>query len=206
MAQVTTGIHRVLSIPAIYNLSQALFGANRSRYKLAQDHFRVIPAQRVVDVGCGTGEILGFLPVGIHYHGFDLDPDYIAAARAKYSDRGRFECADITKLSAEALPPCDLAIAIGLLHHLDDDGARALMSNLAQRLVPGGRLVTIDGVWEPGQSSIARAILARDRGRNIRDESGYLSLVPDTFSARKLIIRRDLLNIPYSHAVMECTK
>jgi trans-aconitate methyltransferase len=65
----------------------------------------MMPTQRVVDVGCGTGEILDFLPAGIHYHGFDLDPNYIAAAREKYSDRGRFECADITKVSADALPP-----------------------------------------------------------------------------------------------------
>lgn len=206
MAQITTGLRRILSIPFVYDFSQAVFGANRSRRRLARDHFRISAGQRIVDVGCGTGQILNFLPREIEYHGFDLDPNYIETARARHGDRGRFDCADITTLPAEAIPPCDLAIAVGLLHHLDDDGARALLTNLARRLAPGGRLLTIDGVWEAGQSPIARAILARDRGQNVRDASGYLALVPDGFASSRLTVRHDLMHIPYSHAVMECTK
>ena len=206
MAQVTSGIRGILSTPRVYDLFQSMVGASRSRRRLARDHFRVADGARVVDVGCGTGQILDYLPPGIEYHGFDLDPNYIETARAKYAARGNFSCADITVLPADAIPPCDLAIAIGLLHHLDDAGARTLLANLARRLSPGGRLVTVDGVWEPAQSSVARAILARDRGQNIRDAAGYLALVPPEFSASRLVVRRDLLNIPYSHAVMECTR
>ena len=206
MAQVTSGIRRVLSIPAVYNLWQKLVGAERSRSLVCSDHFRVVPGQRVVDVGCGTGEILDYLPDGITYHGFDLDPGYIRTAQAKYGDRGQFVCADITTLPADAIPPCDLAIAFGLLHHLDDTGAAALLSHLYRRLAPGGRLVTIDGVFVEGQSAIARALIARDRGQNVRDSAGYLGLVPEEFASRKLLVRHDLLRIPYSLAIMECTK
>ncbi len=204
MAQVTTGIRRILSIPFIYDLSQAMFGANRSRRLLVAEHFHISKGQHLVDVGCGTGEILEFLPPDTMYYGFDLDPNYIASARRRYGTRGHFECADITTLPASAIPPCDVVLAIGLLHHLDDDAARDLLSHLAQRLGPGGRMITVDGVWEPGQSRIARAILARDRGQNIRDVAGYLALVPPDMSASNLMVRRDLLHIPYSHAVMEC--
>ncbi|KAB8317103.1 methyltransferase domain-containing protein [Tolypothrix campylonemoides VB511288] len=206
MAQVTSGIRTILSVPWIYDASQALLGAHRSRRILAREHLRASAGQHVVDVGCGTGEILAYLPDGIDYHGFDLSPDYIAGARMRYGARGRFECADITQLARDAIPPCDLAIAIGLLHHLDDDGAASLLSHLAARLAPGGRLVTVDGVWEPGQSRVARALLARDRGQNIRDAEGYLGLVPSCFASRALVIRRDLLHVPYSHAIMECVR
>ena len=206
MAQITSGVRRVLSVPMVYDLWQNLVGANRSRSLVCRDHFRVAPGQRVVDVGCGTGEILDYLPDGITYYGFDLDPGYIRTAQTKYAGRGQFTCADITALPADAIPPCDLAIAFGLLHHIDEDGARALLSHLYQRLVPGGRLVTIDGVWADGQSAIARALIARDRGQNVRDSAGYLALVPEQFATRELIVRHDLLRIPYSLAVMECTK
>jgi SAM-dependent methyltransferase len=206
MAQVTSGIRRVLSVPAVYNLWQNLVGAKRSRSLVCRDHFRAVPGQRIVDVGCGTGELFEYLPDGITYYGFDLDPGYIKTAQAKYGGRARFTCADITTLPADAIPPCDLAIAFGLLHHLDDAGGRALLAHLYQRLSPGGRLVTIDGVWAEGQSAIARALIARDRGQNIRDSDGYLALVPEEFASRTLVVRHDLLRIPYSLAIMECTK
>ncbi|HSR65721.1 MAG TPA: class I SAM-dependent methyltransferase [Xanthomonadaceae bacterium] len=206
MAQITSGLRRVLSVPVVYNLWQNLVGAKRSRSLVCSDHFRVAPGQRVVDVGCGTGEILDYLPEGIAYYGFDLDPGYIRTAQARYEGRGHFTCADITSLPADAIPPCDLAIAFGLLHHLDDDGARALLAHLFQRLAPGGRLVTIDGVWVEGQSALARALIARDRGQNVRDTAGYLALVPAEFSSRTLVVRHDLLRIPSSLAIMECTK
>lgn len=206
MAQITSGLRRILSIPQVYDLFQELVGATRSRRKVCSEHFRVRPGDRIVDVGCGTAQILAFFPRDIHYRGFDLDPGYIEAAQARYGDRAAFACADITTLPADAIPPCDLAIAFGVLHHLDDDGARALLANLYDRLAPGGRLVTIDPAFDPAQSALARALISRDRGQNVRDGEGYRALAPTAFAERRLTVRGDLLRIPYTHAVLECTK
>jgi SAM-dependent methyltransferase len=206
MAQVTSGIRSILSTPWVYDLSQELLGASGSRRKVCAQHLRVQPGQRVVDVGCGTAELLRFLPPDIRYHGFDLDAGYIDAARERHGDRGTFTCADVTQVPPDAIPPCDVAVAFGVLHHLDDDGARALLDHLLDRLVPGGRIVTIDPAWQEGQSPIARALIARDRGQNVRDGESYRALFPARAAERKLVVRHDLLRIPYTHAIVECAR
>lgn len=206
MAQITTGIRGILSLPSAYDIVQNLLGANRSRRRICKDHVDTKAGDVVLDVGCGTATILDHLPAGICYYGFDLSPAYIAAARKNYGMRGEFTCRDITAVPPENLPPCHVAIAIGLLHHLDDEDARGLITSLHQRLAPGGKLVTVDPAYWTRQSPVARFMISRDRGQNVRQGEAYKALVPSIYSRVELSRRDDLLNIPYSHAILECTK
>ncbi|ATE73382.1 hypothetical protein AZ78_4142 [Lysobacter capsici AZ78] len=206
MAQVTSGIRSILSNPFVYDSFQNLLGAERHRRLICSDYIRPGDGGMIVDVGCGTAMILQHLPNDVRYFGFDLSPAYIDAAKARYGMRGTFMCRDITQLSDEELPQCDTALAIGLLHHLDDADATALIAHLYKRLAPGGRLITVDpAYWEP-QSMVARFLISRDRGQNVRDGEAYKALVPEIYSHTQLHRRDDLLHIPYSHAVLECTK
>lgn len=206
MSQVTTGLRRILSHSIVYDAFQALVGAAPARRRISSEFFRAVPGMIVVDVGCGTADTLSFLPTGVVYYGFDLAQTYIDTARSRFGDGGTFQCADVTTLGANDLPLCDLAIAFGVLHHLEDDGVRNLLENLYDRLATGGRLVTIDPAFQPGQSAIARALIRRDRGQNVRDAAGYLALTPTRFSRRDVFVRHDLLRIPYTHAIIESTK
>lgn len=206
MSQVTTGIRRILSNPVVYDAFQALVGADAARTRISAEYFRAAPGMVVVDVGCGTAETLKFLPAGVHYYGFDLAAPYIETARERFGDAGTFRCADVTLIGPDELPECNLAISFGVLHHLDDDGARNLLSHLHSRLAVGGRLVTIDPAFDSAQSRLARAVIRRDRGQNVRTAQEYLSLMPHAFDRREVTLRHDLLRIPYTHAIVECTK
>lgn len=205
MSQITTGFRRVLSHSGVYDAFQTLVGAELARRQICSDYFRAYPGMTIVDVGCGTAATLDFLPPGVRYYGFDLAQSYIDAARSRFDDRGIFQCADVTLLGPDDLPQCDLAIAFGVLHHLDDGGVRNLLECLYERLAPGGRVVTIDPAFEKGQSWFARTAIRRDRGQNVRNVEAYLALVPTRFSVRA-VVRHDLLRIPYTHAILECIK
>lgn len=206
MAQTTTGLRRILSIPGAYDALQNMVGAAHSRRQICSDYIRAKRGDVVVDVGCGTAAIIDHLPHGVRYYGFDLSLAYIAEATKRYGSRGVFICNDIVTLSADEVPPCNVAIAIGLLHHLDDVDATRLLAALHERLAPSGRLITVDPAYYSDQSRFARMIISRDRGRNVRSGAAYKALVPVTYSQATLIRRDDLLNIPYTHAVMECSK
>jgi SAM-dependent methyltransferase len=53
----------------------------------------------VADVGCGLGDLFGFLEargLGVRYHGFDINPRMLEAARAKHAHpRARFFQRDV---------------------------------------------------------------------------------------------------------------
>lgn len=208
MAQTTTGLHRLLSHPIVYDTFQSLLGGESARRIIAAQYIRARSGDTVIDIGCGTGNMLAALPEGVRYHGYDLSPQYIEAARRRHADRGncQFHCADIAALDSDPIPDCDLAIAFGLLHHLDDDQAAEFFRILHPKLPPGGRIVTIDNTLIPGQHPVARELIRRDRGRNVRSPEGYLSLVPDGYAGKEVAIRHDLLRVPYTHLIMTCTK
>jgi hypothetical protein len=93
-----------------------------------------------------------------------------------------------------------------LLHHLDDSGARKLIEHLHSRLSKGGRLITVDPAYWPGQSRVAHYLVSSDRGQNVREDTAYRDLAVTVFSQVSVVRRGDLLNIPYSHAILECIK
>lgn len=138
------------------------------------------------------------------YFGFDVRQPYIEAARSRFGERGQFFCQKLTPAGLETLPKFDLVVAIGLLHHLDDAYAVALLRMILDALRIGGRLIAIDTVLDPGQNPVARFLVRHDRGQNVRTAMAYRALVEEVFSnVRGEVPHRSW--IPYTHWIMECT-
>jgi SAM-dependent methyltransferase len=201
MTQTTTGLRRVLSQPDVYELWSRLVGADRSRRVLIREHVRPWPGARVLDLGCGPGDLVHYLG-DVRYVGLDISEAYIERARRVYGGRAEFQLGDATCLDDD-LVNFDLALAFGVLHHLDDAEARALFRSAAGALAPGGRLVAVDPALTADQHAIARFLIARDRGRNIRSPSQYEKLAEEVLSESRFVVRHDLLRIPYTHCVIE---
>lgn len=208
MDQITTGIRRILSLPIVYDTFQMVVGAVASKRRVCEQYVSQGSSDVVVDVGCGTADILTFLPASSHYFGFDLSQSYVDAAKKRYAGRpnSSFLCADLNEMAPDAMPPCDLAIVFGVLHHINDESARRLMESLHDRLAPGGRLITVDPTLVEGQARIARELIKRDRGQHVRTPEAYEALVPARFRSHVTEVRHDMLYIPYSLAVTICTK
>ena len=103
------------------------------------------------------------------------------------------------------MPPMDVAVATGLFHHLDDATAETLLATIRDALKPGGRLVTLDGVFEPGQNPVARWLIARDRGQHVRTRAEYEALYARVFAAPRVIIQHRTW-LPYTYCLAECTR
>jgi len=93
-----------------------------------------------------------------------------------------------------------------VVHHLDDAGAARLFQFAQRALRPGGRLITLDGCYVPGQSAVARWLLDHDRGKFVRDAAAYRQLASGEFSRVETHLRPDLLRIPYTHLIIRCLK
>ncbi len=194
----------VLGIPAAYRLFFLIVGGD-VRKIYTTEYVKAKPGEKVLDIGCGPGDILEYLP-DVKYTGFDLSPEYIEAAKKRFGNRGRFFCNDVglTALEEEK-GTFDLVLATGVLHHLDDERAAKLIELAARSMRPGGRFVTCDGCFVPEQTKLARWMLKRDRGKFVRPKEEFVKLAARQFGKVETYIRHDLVRIPYTALIMRCS-
>ena len=150
MSQNTGGLLAVLSHPVVYSLFQKVMGAHRVRTYFTHNFIKPETGDFILDIGCGPADILDYLP-SVKYWGFDISDAYISRAMIRFAGRGQFSCKILKQDDLDDLPPIDIALAIGLLHHLDDEEAVNLLTLIRSALKPGGRLITVDPCFEPGQ-------------------------------------------------------
>ena len=197
-------LRKLLSVPTLYRIFADLVRRSGTRRRIVDGILKVKPSERVLDVGCGPADWLSAFP-NVNYCGVDISPQYIAAARARYGGKGHFAVRAITNVTSfDDLGKFDLIMALGLIHHLSDSQALSLVQAAKMALNPGGRFLTLDNVFVPDQSAVARWIIERDRGQHIRSRDGYVAIARRHFEDVNVTILHDLLRIPYTHIVMEC--
>lgn len=206
MAQIITGIRRILSWAPVYDAFQNLLGASRCRKEYLSSYIRCPVAGKILDIGCGTSAILDLLPETIEYVGYDLSPGYVNAARAKYGAHGRWHNTEVSEMNVDQLGSFDIVMANGVFHHLDDVPANRLVEIAAKALKPNGRFCSLDCCLVEGQSRLARYLIKKDRGQNIRRPEQYAALVHPYFPFVETVVRHDMLRIPYTHTIIVATK
>jgi SAM-dependent methyltransferase len=206
VAQTTSGIRAILSHPSVYRTFQQVLGSPRVSRELVQTHVQLRPGLRVLDIGCGPGRLVDYLP-GVDYTGLDLSETYIRAARRRYGDQGaRFFVSRVDDLDPAELGDFDVVVAKGLLHHIDDGEALHFFDVAARVLADGGRTVTLDNAYTPDMSRAARFVVSRDRGQSVRTPAAYAALAREAFANVDIAVHHDLLHVPYTHVFLSCTQ
>jgi len=77
-------IHKLVSIPAVYDLTQKLAGGNISQEILRQELSSLPKTGSALDVGGGTGLMRSFLPANWEYTCLDNDPQKISGFHRKF--------------------------------------------------------------------------------------------------------------------------
>lgn len=202
---VLDALRSKLGIPFIWKLFNRIITYPDASSRFIENYIRPTPGMVIVDLGCGTADILEHLPSDVVYYGVDSNAEYIDNCKQKYGERGQFLCIEIGKVPSIPVV-ADAVLALGVLHHLSDEEAAQLCQLAHTTLRPAGRLVTIDGCYTPGQSWIQRWLLDNDRGKFVRNKEGYRAIVSKFFSELDQKVVPGYMRLPYTHNIMVCTK
>jgi SAM-dependent methyltransferase len=199
-AHTSGGLRGILEISFFHNLWQHVSGVERAKRNIVREYVKPFPAARILDIGCGTGVLLDYIKEKVDYVGFDINGDYIEHAKKKYGARGKFYCTSVNDSYVEE-KNFDIAIAIGILHHLDDSESEKLISSAHRCLKAGGCFVMAEPVWTSRQGKLEKYLMKKDRGQNIREEKAYLGLLSKYFPRTESAVRSGMLNIPWTLSI-----
>ena len=206
--QINSGLRSVLAFPRVYRLFDMLVGNKAYEEWFIKNVLSLRNGQKLVDVGCGTAQILDRLPE-VEYVGLDISDAYIEAARIKFKARGG---ANFLSGSVEdwALNPltyaAEIVLAYGLLHHVDDDEAKKILEFAYRVLKDNGRFIFYEPCYLIWQSGISTYFMSRDRGQNIRTEQQWKELVSSIFPFVSTNIVTGANRLAYVHIIGQCCK
>jgi SAM-dependent methyltransferase len=195
---------RLLEIPFVYDgvLNTVYRPGHRNLF--VNDLIGARSGMRILDVGCGTADILKRLPP-VDYVGLDENPDYLNVARTRHGNLGTFTTLDVLGKEFSDLGKFDRILLLGVLHHLTDSDCSGLLSALAAGLKPDGFLITLDPAFEDNQHPISWMVSRFDRGRYVRHHLKYHEMISRSFDIEAAHLKRDFLRLPSTTALYRAT-
>lgn len=196
----------ILKFPSLYIFYQKIIGDKNFRKYYSEKYLRIKNEQRVLDFGCGPGNIIPYLPNDIEYYGIDQSKEYINYAKKHFKKSNyKFIEASINDISLN-IKNFDVVMANAILMNLNDYEAELLLKNAYNLLKNGGRLVIYDGCYSLNLSLIEQILLNNERGEVLRTKEDYFKLASKFFKEININTRNDLYRIPYPSIIIECIK
>jgi len=204
MSQRKNQIYNFINNPLIYKIIQYVMSGTSFRNSIIKKNIRKSNL-KILDIGCGPAQILEHIP-RCDYYGYDIDQRSIQYAKKKYRQKNyHFYCKKFNKTEVKKLPKFDFIIFFGILHHLSNKEADKMLTLCKRIMKKNSKLLTEDPILIEKQNVIAKFLIEKDRGTNVRQKKEYINLLKKHFKKIKNKVTHQFF-IPYTWFTTICRK
>jgi len=204
MSQRINQIYNFINSPLVYRIIQYIMSGTSFRNSIIKKNIRKSNL-KILDIGCGTTQILEQIPQ-CDYYGYDIDQRSIQYAKKKYRQKNyHFYCKKFNKTEIKKLPKFDFVIFFGILHHLSNKEADKMLTLCKRIMKKNSKLLTEDPILVEKQNIIAKFLIEKDRGINVRQKKEYINLLKKHFKKIKNKVTHQFF-IPYTWFTTICSK
>ncbi len=204
MSQRKNQIYNLINNPLIYKIIQGVMSGTSFRNSIIKKNITKSNL-KILDIGCGPAQIIEHLPQ-CDYYGYDIDQRSIQYAKKKYYQKNfHFYCKKFNKTELKKLPKFDFIIFFGILHHLSNKEVYEILKLCKKIMKKNSKLLTEDPIFLENQNLIAKFLIKKDRGLNVRKKREYLALLKNHFKKIKNKVTHQYF-IPYTWITTICSK
>lgn len=204
MSQRINQIYNFINSPLVYRIIQYIMSGTSFRNSIIKKNIKKSNL-KILDIGCGPAQILEQIP-RCDYYGYDIDQRSIQYAKKKYRKKNyHFYCKKFNKTEIKKLPKFDFVIFFGILHHLSNKEADKMLTLCKRIMKKNSKLLTEDPILVEKQNIIAKFLIEKDRGINVRQKKEYINLLKKHFKKIKNKVTHQFF-IPYTWFTTICSK
>ena len=204
MSQRINQIYNFINSPLVYRIIQYIMSGTSFRNSIIKKNIKKSNL-KILDIGCGPAQILEQIP-RCDYYGYDIDQRSIQYAKKKYRQKNyHFYCKKFNKTEIKKLPKFDFVIFFGILHHLSNKEADKMLTLCKRTMKKNSKLLTEDPILLEKQNIIAKFLIEKDRGINVRQKKEYINLLKKHFKKIKNKVTHQFF-IPYTWFTTICSK
>jgi 2-polyprenyl-3-methyl-5-hydroxy-6-metoxy-1,4-benzoquinol methylase len=191
--------YNFLEHPFFYDFIQHATLAYKFRNRLITEELKKNKFYKILDIGCGTANILNVLGNNNKYYGFDTNKKCIIYAKNKYKNQNFF-CMIFDKKNSKIVPKVDVIILNAVLHHLNSKETILLLELLKNKIKNDGKIIIIEPFYSKTTFSfrntldkIRDKIAEYDRGNFVRSINEYRKLITKKMKIKKVQIEYPIL-------------
>jgi ubiquinone/menaquinone biosynthesis C-methylase UbiE len=167
-------------------------GVNGANSRMIVEMAKIKPGDKVLDVGCGTGDLTltakKYAGASGSAYGIDASPQGIDLARKKAKRSGSAAVFEVGLIEKIAYPDAtfDVVISRLVIHHLPDDLKRQGFKEIFRVLKPGGLVFLAD--FKPPTNPILAHVASALVGHRMMMQSNVSSIPPMLMEAGFIVV------------------
>lgn len=197
---------KILNLPFFYNLYQQSIGCNRYLKKLTYEYIRPNTNSQILEIGCGTGNIIKYIQnsypnLNIDYTGIDISQKYIKYNIKKYP-KHKFICINndsIINLNKKF----DIILLEAVISGIDNKNINSIFSIIKNHSSQNTRIIISDTNYKTDAGFIKKFLYNNERNHFMRTKEQIIDLVSPHFKINNISEIKNPYIIPYEKLVFE---